>query len=181
MSTNIKNVILKKKIGDVVYDLMVKTSADLVTTSEGKTVSQVITELIASIALKATTQDIDDRINAIVNGAPETFDTLKEIADYITEHEEVYTALNAAIGNKVDKVEGMGLSSNDFTNELKEKLISLKNITTLSADNVTETTDKKFVSAAEKTKISTSARILVNKTQPSDLTENDIWLQDVTE
>ena len=46
---------------------------------------------------------IDNRINELVDGAPETFDTLKEIADYITEHEEIAEALNEAIGNKADK------------------------------------------------------------------------------
>ena len=39
----------------------------------------------------------------VVNGAPETFDTLKEIADYIEAHGDVVDGLNAAIGNKADK------------------------------------------------------------------------------
>lgn len=150
--SNVKNVILKKKIEGVIYDLMVKTNASLVETADGKTVATVLTELATAIATKASTTDIDNRINAIVNGAPETFDTLKEIADYIDEHQEVYTALNQAVGNKVDKVEGKVLSSNDFTDELKAKLEGLQNLTSLSAENVTETADKKFVTTAEKKK-----------------------------
>lgn len=150
--SNVKNVILKKKIEGVIYDLMVKTNASLVETADGKTVATVLTELATAIATKASTTDIDNRINAIVNGAPETFDTLKEIADYIDEHQEVYTALNQAVGNKVDKVEGKVLSSNDFTDELKAKLEGLQNLTSLSAENVTETADKKFVTTAEKEK-----------------------------
>lgn len=55
---------------------------------------------------------INSRINEIVDGAPETFDTLKEIADYIAEHEEIARALNEAIGNKVDKEIGKSLISN---------------------------------------------------------------------
>lgn len=180
MATNVKKVILKKKIGEVVYDLMVKSSADLIETSDGKTVAAVLTELITGLASKATKADIDNRINSIIAGAPEAFDTLKEIADYISSHEEVYVALNAAVGNKVDKVSGKGLSSNDFTDELKTKLEGLKNITSLSADKVTETSSKKFVSSAEKTKIANSARVLVGTTQPSDLTDKDIWFEEIS-
>ena len=55
---------------------------------------------------------INNRINELVDGAPETFDTLKEIADYIAEHEEIARALNEAIGNKVDKETGKSLISN---------------------------------------------------------------------
>lgn len=39
----------------------------------------------------------------LVNSAPETLDTLGEIANAIQENEEVVDALNAAIGNKADK------------------------------------------------------------------------------
>ncbi|MDE5976931.1 MAG: hypothetical protein K2G70_00480 [Turicibacter sp.] len=46
---------------------------------------------------------VDTAIASIVDGAPETFDTLKEVADYIENHKSVETALNAAIGNKADK------------------------------------------------------------------------------
>ena len=38
----------------------------------------------------------------------------------------VINDLLRALGNKVDKVNGKGLSSNDFTNELREKLVNIK-------------------------------------------------------
>lgn len=55
-------------------------------------------------------------------GVPEAYDTFKELADYIERHQTVADALVAAIGNKVDKIEGKGLSTNDFTTEDKNKL-----------------------------------------------------------
>lgn len=70
----------------------------------------------------ATTKFVKTVVSALINGAPETLDTLKEIADAIEENETIVDALNSSIGNKVDKVEGKGLSSNDFTNEDKEVL-----------------------------------------------------------
>ena len=45
---------------------------------------------------------VDTQVAALVNGAPETLDTLKEIADAIAENEDVVEGLNAAIGNKAD-------------------------------------------------------------------------------
>lgn len=68
-------------------------------------------------------QYISQRFSDLMGeGVPDTFDTIKEIYDYIQEHEEVATALNTAIANKVDKVDGKGLSTNDLTNELMTKL-----------------------------------------------------------
>lgn len=46
---------------------------------------------------------VNEKIAGLINGAPETFDTLKEIADYIESHKEVADALNAAIAGKADK------------------------------------------------------------------------------
>ena len=42
-------------------------------------------------------------VAAIVDEAPESFDTLKEIAEYIDAHQSVVDGLNAAIGAKADK------------------------------------------------------------------------------
>ncbi len=48
-------------------------------------------------------QYVDQKIADLIGSAPETYDTLKEIADYIAAHEEVAEALNQAITNKADK------------------------------------------------------------------------------
>lgn len=45
----------------------------------------------------------DQKIADLVNGAPETMDTLKEVADAIAENKDVEKALNQAIGTKADK------------------------------------------------------------------------------
>ncbi|MCM1258411.1 MAG: hypothetical protein NC307_11235, partial [Roseburia sp.] len=47
----------------------------------------------------------DQKIAGLINGAPETLDTLKEIADAMTENNNVVEALNAAIGQKADAAE----------------------------------------------------------------------------
>lgn len=65
---------------------------------------------------------IDEKISNLVNSAPETLDTLGEIASALEENEDVISALNSVVSNKVDKVAGKGLSTNDFTNEDKINL-----------------------------------------------------------
>lgn len=65
----------------------------------------------------------DDKISSLIGGAvPETLDTIKEIADAISDNKSVIDTLNESITNKVDKVEGKGLSTNDFTNEYKSQV-----------------------------------------------------------
>ena len=56
------------------------------------------------------TEYVNERVDELINGASGTFDTLGEI--------------ETAVGNKVDKVDGKGLSSNDFTDAYKTKLDS---------------------------------------------------------
>ncbi len=56
------------------------------------------------------TEYVNERVDELINGASGTFDTLGEI--------------ETAVNNKVDKVSGKGLSTNDFTNAYKTKLDS---------------------------------------------------------
>ncbi|MDO4330669.1 MAG: hypothetical protein Q4C66_15230 [Lachnospiraceae bacterium] len=115
-----------------------------------KTVADAV--YIADANGGASEQTIVDYVNQkiadLIGGAPETYNTLKEIADYIASHQEVSDALNAAIANKADKVHahtigdvtglqtaldgkvakvaGKDLSTNDYTNDEKTKLASVE-------------------------------------------------------
>ena len=80
------------------------------------------TEVITSI--KTAIDNL--RTELMGEGVPEAYDTFKELADYIERHQTVADALVAAVGNKVDKIEGKGLSTNDFTTEDKNKLESIE-------------------------------------------------------
>ena len=124
-----KNVILRKKIEGVIYDLLPKTGFDqVIQASDSKTLATVVTELLASIASKADNSEFQSyktAFDGLMKDAPATYDTLKEIGDYIASHESEYEALLAISGNKVDKVAGKGLSTEDFTTELKTKLEEL--------------------------------------------------------
>lgn len=69
----------------------------------------------------------------------------KEIQKLITETdiEEINNQIdnfNSQLNNKVDKVTGKGLSTNDFTNELKEKLEKIEENPTITVDDELSTT-----------------------------------------
>ena len=90
-------------------------------------------------------QTIDAKITALIGDAPDILDTLPELIDEIASkatQESVDTlnstvsALSTTVASKVDKEEGKGLSTNDFTTEEKNKLAGLSNYddTTINAD-----------------------------------------------
>lgn len=63
-----------------------------------------------------------------VGSAPEKLNTLDELAAALNDDPNFATTVITEISKKVEKVEGKGLSTNDFTNEYKEKLEGLENI-----------------------------------------------------
>lgn len=74
----------------------------------------------------ATTDDVDDAVAALVSSAPQTLDTLKELADALGDDPNFATTMATQLGNKVDKEFGKGLSSNDFTTALRNKLMGIE-------------------------------------------------------
>lgn len=96
--------------------------------------------------LLAAAQEIADKVKTnIVDGAPEAFDTLKEVSDYIATHKNEYDALVALVGDKAAKTE--------LTSAV-ERIVALEgSVTTLKADENTEgsvkATAKGYAGAAQ--------------------------------
>ena len=134
-----KNIILQMKLENAIVDLMVRAGADnvIVDSDSNETLATRLATIAAQITAlqegsggagdagldqEAVQGLIDASIAALINSAPETYDTLKEIADYIASDKSAMETLNTAIGKKVDKVSGKQLSTEDFTTALKNKL-----------------------------------------------------------
>ena len=119
----------------------------------------VDTELLKK-ADKVTTYtktETDDRIQAIIGAAPETLDTLEEIADALNNDPDFAATITNELATKVDKVAGKGLSTEDYTTTEKTKLAGIeaganKYIHPAShpASMITESTSQRFVSDIEK-------------------------------
>lgn len=77
---------------------------------------------IPSIAGLATETYVDTKVAGLVDSAPGTLDTLNELAAALGDDPNFATTIATQMGNKVDKVEGKGLSTNDYTTAEKTKL-----------------------------------------------------------
>ena len=76
-------------------------------------------DLMNTINSKVDKAYVDGKVSDLVNSSPATLDTLKELADALGNDPNFATTVSNQIGNKVDKVNGKGLSTNDLTNTLK--------------------------------------------------------------
>lgn len=106
----------------------------------------------------ATTDDVDDAISGLVDGAPLALDTLKELADALGDNDDAVAALTTSLDGKVDKETGKGLSTNDYTTADKTKLAGLENyddsaLQTAVAGKVDKESGKSLMTDAEHTKL----------------------------
>lgn len=157
---SLKKTILKTLVEGQIVELMVKSQVNNIYLEDNQTtLATKLAEIITDLGTKATTEDLNTAIDGVIkgdevqsmidtsvqtaidnliDGAPGTYDTLKEIADYLATHQNEYTALVETVAGKVDKVEGKGLSTEDFTTEFKTKLEGLSNyvLTAATADKL---------------------------------------------
>ena len=231
MSNVAQKAILTAKIGGVLKDLMVKTSADQVFIDDSTTLAAKLTELVNALdgkaaaththeadSVLATSADgnrrslqkvldekattdamnsaISTAISGLINGAPETYDTLKEIADYIDAHQDVVDALNASIGSKADA---------SVVATLQETVTAIKTVTdSLGALATKDSVAESDLDEALKAKVNAAAEgnhshdnktvldgitadlvtawngkstIHYSATQPAELAEGDLWVQ----
>ena len=115
--------------------------------------------------------DILTRVNGMIADAPEAYDTFKEISDFLSTHQTEYEALLAISNNKVDKVDGKELSSNDFTDALLTKLNGI-------ADGANKTTVDSSMSSTstnpvQNKVINTALGNKVDKVDGKGLSSND--------
>lgn len=78
-----------------------------------------------SLSGLATESYVDTKVAGIVNSAPETLDTLNELAEALGNDPNFATTMATELGKKVDKVTGKGLSTNDYTTTEKSKLAGI--------------------------------------------------------
>ena len=102
-----KNATVKAMVEGVIEELMVRSNVENVYMQDGSTtLASKLAAMVSDIGERAKSTDVTTQINnaisELIGGAPETYDTLKEIADYIAENEEAVSALNSAIGNKAN-------------------------------------------------------------------------------
>lgn len=101
----------------------------------------------------------DKSVNDLVNGAPTTLDTLKELADAITENKSIQEALDAAIGTKADKAEFESHTKNkNNPHGVTKTQVGLGNVPNVSTNDQTPT----FVQAITRSNLVSGEKISVS-------------------
>ncbi|WP_206109385.1 pyocin knob domain-containing protein [Paenibacillus apii] len=72
-----------------------------------------------------TKTETDQRIQTVVGAAPAALDTLKEIGDALNNDPSFAATMTTQLSNKVDKVAGKQLSTEDYTTTEKNKLAGI--------------------------------------------------------
>lgn len=202
-----KDAIFKAMVENAIVELMVKTRVGNVYLDDGTTtLASKLAEIVTALNERAKKGDVITEINAavssaiddLIGGAPATYDTLKEIADYLATHQNEYTALLSTVSDKQDKVTGKGLSSNDFTDAYKAVLDGLGSLASKSkvAEDDLDTALAAKVNAAAQGNHSHSnksvldgitsskveawdakAKVTVGTSQPTDMAAGDLFIQ----
>ena len=198
-----KKAIVKAKIENELVELLVKSGVENIYMEDGTTtLASKLATMVADIGERAKSTDVAGQIqggiDGLINGAPATYDTLKEIADYLVTHQDEYVALVQTVAGKVDKVEGKGLSTNDFTDTYKamlDGLGSLASKNSVSEADLDVALAKKVNAAAEGNHSHANKAMLggitaekveawdgkpdvyIQASQPTTMKENDIWIQ----
>ena len=73
-------------------------------------------------ATSAANSYTDTAIGNLIDGAPDALNTLNELAAALGDNADYAASITNLLANKVDKVSGKALSTNDFTNTYKSKL-----------------------------------------------------------
>ncbi len=189
---------LSAKLAEIVTDISAKASKTELTeglstraASSHTHAQSDITGLTNALAERPTTTAMNTAISTaisnLINGAPETYDTLKEIADYISSHQDVVDSLNAAIGGKADKATTLagygitdGMTASAITQAISDALDSAKTYADGLAGNYDTNGAAAQALADAKTyvdgKVGTKSTVYFSTTEPAGLTEKDLWV-----
>lgn len=109
---NTSYILEQIKIDGALKDLIAKSDGEnikVIYNGAEQTLTSALASVLAGINALPTESGVDAKIkaaiDALIGGAPATYDTLKEISDYITEHQDVVAGINDAISAKADKTE----------------------------------------------------------------------------
>ena len=118
----------------------------------------------------ATTAYVDTAVSNLVNGAPEQLDTLKEIADALSDNTEIANALTVSIASKLNKDSGdyiKSISINGKTITLTKGNGEQEELTTKDTTYSNATVNRSgLMSAEDKTKLDSVSNYIDNFTLP---------------
>ena len=191
----IKNALLRKKIDDIMYDLQIQSTGDIVELSDGTTLNAKIAQIVSAFANVVTEQTIDNKISTstetlyekVTGFGPDTdineaFDTIKEIADWLVTNEptnaqdivndikELTTAIET-LETQATKVSASETNGNIIVDE--KEVTVYTHSETHSAEMIEETDTKLFTTPEEK-EAWNAAETMVHLDASSDETDYSV-------
>lgn len=99
--------------------------------------------------LPTSSKEIQDEINRVLEEVPRAIQTLEYFREFLESNPDVLQVVANIEANKVDKIEGYGLSQKDFTADLKDKLDGIDEDAnkTVIVNNLDEVTSGKALDA----------------------------------
>lgn len=123
-----------QKVTDKTVTISVPTKTSQLT-NDATFQTKTEVETIAAAAVASSSKAVFEKVNSIPDAADAEDNVLYLVMNDLTGHYDIYAKVNddvvllddttVDLSNYVEKEEGMGLSSNDFTTEDKEKLESI--------------------------------------------------------
>ena len=134
------------------YTNMTASEATTGTATTGRVISakvlhDKINEMLPTTLSEAKSYT-DTKVSELVGQAPDALNTIYELAEAMATNQSAVDTLESAIGNKVDKVSGKGLSTNDYTTTEKNKLAGIASgaeVNVQSDWSVTDTTSDAYI------------------------------------
>ena len=118
---------------DVISDLNdIRTNAALGATALQEVPSEYVTDSELSAKGYSTTSYVDNKVAALISGAPETLDTLDELAAALKDNKDIVTVLENSIASKQDKI-------NDLDNIRANAALGATALQSVPSEYVTET------------------------------------------
>lgn len=178
ISTHDTSELSHSNIRLLIYDLTTRLNA--LADSDDTTLDQ-LSEIVAYI--KNNKSLIDGITTSKVNTSDIIDDLNSSAADKVLSAKQgmilkgLITDLTALVGNKVDKVSGKGLSTNDYTTSEKNKLNGIATGAEVNVQpdwNVTDHTSAAFIK--NKPTLSTTGGITYSDAQPTTLSAGMTWI-----
>lgn len=169
---NTKYILEKIKLENEIHDLLVKSNAENVAVTwkeQQTTLAAALADIFTSLTNLPTADGVDSKISAaigeLVNGAPETGDTLKELFDLIADNEDAMALLNSAIGDKASAADLEAIAAQIAAMEGSSHSHDNKDVLDgITAENVSDWNGK-----ADKTVATASANGLMSKEDKAKL------------
>lgn len=178
-------VVLSKKVDSVIYNLMVRTTTDQIFRKEFS-LTEILDNVQKSVDLKVDQTEfnmVKQKLATFFADAPEDFQTLMDVHNYIQSANDKIEATNKVLATKIDTsvYEGDKKKLMSQINQIKQDIVD---INTASNDYVTKANFEERIKQLETDIRADMYKNLLagdGDTAPAELIDGGFWIQYIEE